>query len=334
MRRALFLIPLLFLQACKAFHSSTPIPPKLEYSGHRPPVHHRDNDTGYTSYWTAVPHWLPEGKAEYYEDGTCCFVQRVSENAPLVQVHLMHGYFGIGNNCSWELNRVNQIRDVNGSYSSKVRIEMWNDRNHLDCEQLTPLLINDDLFRKFAEPEWLAAEEARRANGGTASQQAPTEESPQRAVEVATAAPLVAPTPSKGGTTLKDVLEEAGQFSGFLKALEDSGAMAWLTGAGPYVVLAPTDAAYGQMAKRVKKQLAGEGFSKEEIQAFWLRHIVSGSYTYEQLAELKSVQPVAGESLKILVKDEYLRIHRSNTTGSPLSAPNGVIIPIDKVIYD
>jgi uncharacterized surface protein with fasciclin (FAS1) repeats len=77
-----------------------------------------------------------------------------------------------------------------------------------------------------------------------------------------------------------------------------------------------------------------EGFSKEEIQAFWLRHIVSGSYTYEQLAKLKSVQPVAGESLKILVKDEYLRIHRSNTTGSPLSAPNGVIIPIDKVIYD
>jgi uncharacterized surface protein with fasciclin (FAS1) repeats len=333
-RPALLLIPLLALPACKAFMSNVPLPPRIEDSGYRHTGVHRDNDTGSTSYWREAPEWGPEGSREYYEDGTCCYVQRVSTNAPLVQVHLEHGYFGIGNNCSFEINRVHQSRNVSGGYGDKVGIEMWNDRNHLECEKLAPVLFDDELYRKFAAPEWLAAEAARRANGGTATPTPATTEETTPTGEVAAVAPLAAPTPSRSGTNLKTALEEAGQFAGFLKALEDSGATPWLTGAGPYVVFAPTDRAYEQIPKRVKKQLAGEGYSREQIQAFWLRHIVSGSYTFEQLGKLKSIQPVAGEAVKIQVKEEHLRIHRSYTIDQPISAPNGLIIPVDKVFFD
>jgi uncharacterized surface protein with fasciclin (FAS1) repeats len=113
-------------------------------------------------------------------------------------------------------------------------------------------------------------------------------------------------------------------------AVKAAGLVETLQGKGPFTVFAPTDAAFAAIQSEVDKLLKPE--SKEKLSKILTYHVVSGKMKAADLKDGQELTTVEGSKLKVMVKDGKVMVGNAKVTTADISASNGVIHVIDKVL--
>jgi len=103
-----------------------------------------------------------------------------------------------------------------------------------------------------------------------------------------------------------------------------------LQGKGPFTVFAPTDAAFGAIQSEVDKLLKPE--NKSKLSKILTHHVVSGKMQAADLKDGQELTTVEGSKLKVSVKEGNVTIGGAKVASADISASNGVIHVIDKVL--
>lgn len=158
-------------------------------------------------------------------------------------------------------------------------------------------------------------------------------------------------------TNVIDALAAAGNFDAFLEYASRAGAVEYLRGAGPFTLLAPTNAAMERLPvtlrealnpNQVNSQGANPDPDRVRLQAFVNMHIIEGRYTLAQLANTTTrlrtrngnaieVVSQAGQAYNTrIIGDSGFGVGGVNAELRPtrfivpeIMATNGVVLPID-----
>ena len=145
---------------------------------------------------------------------------------------------------------------------------------------------------------------------------------------VATASSVRAQAPTKD---VVDTAVAAGSFKTLAKALQAAGLIDTLKGAGPFTVLAPTDAAFAKLpAGTVETLLKPE--NREKLRRILTYHVVQGKVMASEVAKMKSGKAVSGDTFTIEATEGGVMIDNSHVTKTDIAASNGVIHVIDTVL--
>ena len=132
-------------------------------------------------------------------------------------------------------------------------------------------------------------------------------------------------------TTTKDIVAIAATDCKTLAAaVKAAGLVETLQGKGPFTVFAPTDAAFAAIQSEVDKLLKPE--SKQKLSKILTYHVVSGKMKAADLKDGQELTTVEGSKLKVMVKDGKVMVGDAKVTTADISASNGVIHVIDKVL--
>ncbi len=132
-------------------------------------------------------------------------------------------------------------------------------------------------------------------------------------------------------TPTKDILAIAATDAKTLTAaVKAAGLVETLQSEGPFTVFAPTDAAFAAIQTEVDKLLKPE--SKAKLSEVLKYHVVSGKTMASNLKDGQELTTVEGSKLKVTVKDGTVTVGGARVTDSDISASNGVIHIIDKVL--
>jgi uncharacterized surface protein with fasciclin (FAS1) repeats len=146
---------------------------------------------------------------------------------------------------------------------------------------------------------------------------------------IAPAAAAAHPPAARMQTDIVDTATAAGQFKTLTSLLERSGLAPTLKGPGPYTVFAPTDAAFAKVPRSTLKRLAA---NRSELRAVLLYHVVKGRVTASELARHQSVRTLEGGSLRVRSQGGEIRVNRARVVRSDITASNGVIHVINRVL--
>jgi uncharacterized surface protein with fasciclin (FAS1) repeats len=128
-----------------------------------------------------------------------------------------------------------------------------------------------------------------------------------------------------------DTAVGAGQFKTLAAALQAADLVDTLKGAGPFTVFAPTDAAFAKLpAGTVESLLKPE--NKAKLTAILTYHVVPGTVKAEQVTKLDEAKTVNGAMVKITTDQGKVMINDATVVKPDITASNGVIHVIDKVI--
>jgi uncharacterized surface protein with fasciclin (FAS1) repeats len=151
------------------------------------------------------------------------------------------------------------------------------------------------------------------------------------AVALAVAGLTMGSTNSRASQDIVDTAVSAGQFKTLAAALKAADLVGTLRGDGPFTVFAPTDAAFSKLpAGTVESLLKPE--NKEKLTAILTYHVVPGSVKAEQVTKLGGARTVNGAMVKISTEGGKVMINDATVVKTDISASNGVIHVIDKVI--
>jgi uncharacterized surface protein with fasciclin (FAS1) repeats len=113
-------------------------------------------------------------------------------------------------------------------------------------------------------------------------------------------------------------------------AVTAAGLVETLQGDGPFTVFAPTDSAFAAIQSEVDNLLKPE--NKEKLSKVLTYHVVSGETMAADLEDGQELTTVEGSKLKVMVKDGNVMVGNAKVTTADISASNGVIHVIDKVL--
>lgn len=144
--------------------------------------------------------------------------------------------------------------------------------------------------------------------------------------------------------TIGDALAAAGDHSELVGALNAAGLAETLRGAGPYTLLAPTNAAFGALQQEARDTLL-QPASRDRLVGLLRLHIVPGAVTVQDMraaidrgqggrAELATLQ---GETLTLSRDGDSILIGdgaggRARVIGGETIQANGVVHGIDAVL--
>jgi uncharacterized surface protein with fasciclin (FAS1) repeats len=149
---------------------------------------------------------------------------------------------------------------------------------------------------------------------------------------VAIAIPIASAKQSRPVAAKPNIVQtavKAGQFKTLVALVKKAGLAGTLSGKGPFTVFAPTDAAF---AKVPQKTLDALGKDKAKLKAVLLYHVVAGRVTSKQIVKLKSAKTLQGSTVAIKVKGGKVYVGGARVTTPDVSASNGVIHVINKVL--
>ena len=128
-----------------------------------------------------------------------------------------------------------------------------------------------------------------------------------------------------------DTAVAAGQFKTLAAALGGAGLVATLKGTGPFTVFAPTDAAFAKLpAGTVENLLKPE--NKDKLTAILTYHVVPGRVMAADVGKVQEAKTVNGKMLMVSTKGGGVMINDAKVTATDITASNGVIHVIDKVV--
>lgn len=134
------------------------------------------------------------------------------------------------------------------------------------------------------------------------------------------------------GKPRRDIVETAaaaGSFQTLLAAAEAAGLVDTLKSKGPLTVFAPTDAAFAELpAGTVETLLA----NKEALRTILSYHVVADAVSAQEVASMRWVETVQGQSLFIQADTNGIRIDGAAVIKADVHASNGTIHVIDKVV--
>lgn len=127
---------------------------------------------------------------------------------------------------------------------------------------------------------------------------------------------------------LIDTAASAGSFKTFLASVKAAGLADSLKNQGPFTVFAPNDEAFAKLPRGTMSALLKD---KVRLAQLLTHHIVPGKIL---VAEVKpgALKTVQGDAVTLTSDNGKVTIDGANVTQSDLSADNGVIQTIDRVI--
>ncbi|MDB4974557.1 MAG: hypothetical protein JWN48_2898 [Myxococcaceae bacterium] len=133
------------------------------------------------------------------------------------------------------------------------------------------------------------------------------------------------PDSGAAAKTIVDIAVADGRFTTLAKALTDTGLVGTLQGAGPFTVFAPTDAAFAALPPGT---LAG--LSNEQLKTILSYHVIAKAVPSSAL----KAGPVATVSKfsAFVSLTGGVKVNDASVTTADISASNGVIHVIDKVL--
>ncbi|MEO8772768.1 MAG: fasciclin domain-containing protein [Gelidibacter sp.] len=113
-------------------------------------------------------------------------------------------------------------------------------------------------------------------------------------------------------------------------AVQAAGLENSLVNAGPLMVFAPTNAAFGALpAGTVEELLKPE--NKEKLASILKNHVTPGNYSKDFLKKFKKLGQAGGESVTVEVKGDDVYVGGAKILAS-IPAGNGIVHVVDKVI--
>jgi uncharacterized surface protein with fasciclin (FAS1) repeats len=118
-------------------------------------------------------------------------------------------------------------------------------------------------------------------------------------------------------------------FSTLVTAVQDAGLVTTLSGAGPFTVFAPTNAAFAALPSGTLNSLLANKTALANILTY---HVVSGEYLASKIVTLSSLMTVEGQSVTISVSMGTVKINSATVIETNVMCINGVIHVIDEVL--
>ena len=129
-----------------------------------------------------------------------------------------------------------------------------------------------------------------------------------------------------------DIVETAvaaGSFTTLATALEAAGLDDDLQAAGPFTVLAPTDAAFAKLPAGTLESLLND---IPTLRSILLYHVIDGEVPASQVVTLNSAPTLNGQSVSITVSGGTVMVNNATVTDTDIGASNGLIHVIDTVL--
>ena len=131
--------------------------------------------------------------------------------------------------------------------------------------------------------------------------------------------------------TVVDIAVGNPDFSTLVAALKAAGLVDTLSGAGPFTVFAPTNAAFAKLpAGTVDNLLKPE--NKAQLTAILTYHVVAGKAMAADVVKLTSAKTVQGGEVAIKVDGGAVMVDGAKVVSTDIAGSNGVIHVIDSVI--
>ena len=145
----------------------------------------------------------------------------------------------------------------------------------------------------------------------------------------ATGALAASSSPGQAQPNIVQTAAAAGQFKTLVSLVKQAGLAKTLSGTGRFTVFAPTDAAFAKVPKATLKQLAA---NKAKLRAVLLYHVVSGRLTAAKVTKLRSAKTLNGAAVRIRVSGGMVYVNGARVVKPNVSASNGVIHVINRVL--
>jgi uncharacterized surface protein with fasciclin (FAS1) repeats len=121
-------------------------------------------------------------------------------------------------------------------------------------------------------------------------------------------------------------------FSTLVTALTAAGLTEALSGAGPFTVFAPNDAAFAKLPEGTVADLV-KPENKAKLQAILKLHVVSGKHMAADFAgKTQHVETLGGEKVEIKAADGAVHVGAAKVATADVGTSNGVIHIIDTVL--
>ena len=130
---------------------------------------------------------------------------------------------------------------------------------------------------------------------------------------------------------LVETATAAGSFGTLLAAAQAAGLVPTLTGAGPFTVFAPTDAAFAKLPKGTVESLL-EPKNRDQLASILKFHVVAGRIYSPAAVEAKKAATLLGQSIQIKEINGSVLVNDAKVLTADLDASNGVIHVIDSVL--
>ncbi|HRE89887.1 MAG TPA: fasciclin domain-containing protein, partial [Myxococcota bacterium] len=130
--------------------------------------------------------------------------------------------------------------------------------------------------------------------------------------------------------TIASIVTSGADFDTLEAALVAAELVETLSGAGPFTVFAPTDAAFEALPAGVLDALLADKAALTDVLTY---HVVSGRVNATQVATLESATTLQGEDIEITVVDGKVILNGTvNVTMTDIAAKNGIVHVIDAVL--
>jgi uncharacterized surface protein with fasciclin (FAS1) repeats len=142
--------------------------------------------------------------------------------------------------------------------------------------------------------------------------------------------PTTQDTKNLGTRNIVDTLAADDSFKTFGKVLRKAGLEDTLRGAGPFTLLAPTDAAFDKLPPgRLDNLMKPE--NKDELVSILNHHVLAGRSSAADMAKLTMAKTISGESVPIVSSGSRVKVDGAELTSRDIQSSNGVLHGIDKV---
>ena len=128
-----------------------------------------------------------------------------------------------------------------------------------------------------------------------------------------------------------DIAAGAGQFSTLITAAKAAGLVDALKGDGPITVFAPTDEAFAKLPDGTVANLLKPD-NKDKLAAILKYHVVPGNVMAKSLSGKDWADTLQGQSLRVDVSTDAVRIDDARVVKADIPARNGTIHVIDTVL--
>jgi len=143
-----------------------------------------------------------------------------------------------------------------------------------------------------------------------------------------------ASAPAAANTAAQNVVELAvatADLSTLVAAVTAADLGGALSGAGPFTVFAPTNAAFDAVPKADLDDLL-KPENKEKLQGVLQYHVISGSIMAGDLKDSQVVKTLSGQEVTIVKRDGGVYVNDAKVVAADVIGSNGVVHIVDKVI--
>jgi transforming growth factor-beta-induced protein len=149
------------------------------------------------------------------------------------------------------------------------------------------------------------------------------------------AAALVAGPIWAADATIPAIVWQQSDLSVTARAIQATGYTKTLQASCPYTIFAPIDCAWERLCKPTAQDLLDPG-NKSVLTAILLHHIVKGTYTLCDLQNAKCcpmvLKTLDGGTITVRVEDSGVDVDGARVLGEGISASNGTVFKIDRVL--